>query len=390
MLVEIPTPEDNSWSAWFRLYRSRIVTFVILVIIALALFFGFHWFSRVVGYKAWLIGTADSCLVRLDTLVGETYIIDCYNQYGDEGEIISPWKFQSGIADNKHGVFYASFKFKETVDSEDWRLGVASFNMYTGEKVDSWTLPSNYLNYTGILVSPEDDQHVHPSVLYGVLLYKTDDDEDVHQAIAKFEISSNASIEIIREWPEAPSPAQACCKEAVETVCFHQPALSYSHGQMYYFPQCNMLYEWDLQDGNTNHTRFSHTLAVLIYYERIDALIAISMLPIPGRPGTMQPDVAILKHNRLTQMNVLTRSLEYIRVPLDATIDFETQTLYILLGEPSPDGRTANNLRIYTVDISVGGVNNYRIVQRTDVNPSVVYPKDVMNMNFLKITQTDG
>jgi len=87
------------------------------------------------------------------------------------------------------------------------------------------------------------------------------------------------------------------------------------------------------------------------------------MLPIPGRPGfaqsspetiinisdiellkgTMQPDVAIMKHNRLTQMNVLTRSLEYRRVPLDATIDFETQTLYILLGEPADDGRVLFN-----------------------------------------------
>jgi len=386
MLVEVQPPEDNSWSGWFRHYRSKIITAVIILIIALIVFFGFRLFTSVVGYKAWLIGTADSCLVRLDTLVGETYKIKCYDELADDGGILSVWQFQSGIADNRHGIFYSSYKYKLGDDS-DWLLGIAQIEMYTGELLKSWKLPENYLNYTGILVSPETEDH--PSTLYGVLLYRNETGDD-NQAVAKFVIDDKPEIEIVREWPEAPSPAQACCREAVETVCFHQPALEYTHIHMYYFPQCNMLYEWDLRDGNTNHTRFSHTLAVLIYYEKIDALITVSMLPIPGRPGTMQPDVAILKHNRLTQMNVLTRSLEYIRVPLDATIDFETQTLYILLGVPSADGRTATELRIYTVDISVGGVNNYKIIQRTDVNKDVVYPRDVMNMNFLKITQTDG
>lgn len=366
--TELPEPGR----VWLR--RLLITTGVVIIVVVVILMIR-HLIISKTTYRAWLIGTAKNCLVRVDTLSGHLTNISCFGGF-DGNSASLPWQFQSGITDNKNSYYYASYL--QAVDGEQ-RVSIGKFDIQQGKLWASIVLPTQILNFTQIQINPMTNH----TRLVGVVLFRNDAG-NLSQGIGVFEWSEEYSFRIVADWGQHPHPTLgACCQEGPHQICFSQGGLQpVGDHDVYSFPQCKRVYEWDTRTGNETTAGFPYTINLVNYSAKLDALLAIAMMPIPARPGRRQADVAVIENNEITQGNVLIHNLEYIRVPLETSLDDEKSRLYVLLGVPSKDGHSATQLRVYAVDVSVPGA--FRLVTVSDFAPEVVYPTSISNIWYQK------
>lgn len=372
-LTQVSPPPESGRTVWIR--RALITAGVVLLFVIVILLIR-HLIVSKTTYRAWLIGTSRNCLVRVDTLSGVLTNITCRQDYAGTGSI--PWEFQSGITDNDNAHYYATYH--HSVNGVQ-RCSLAKFDIHSGDLLATIDLPEYVLNFTEIQINPVTEY----TRLVGIALFTHQDAGTLNEGIAVLEWRPNEqTFELVADWGVHPHPTLgACCQEGPHKLCFPQAGLQPvgDHG-LYIFPQCKKLYEWDTSNGNETTANFDYTVSLINYSEKLDALLAIAMMPIPARPGRKQADVATIENNVMTQENVLIHNLEYIRVPLETSLDDEKGRLYVLLGVPAKDGQTATQLRVYAVDLSES--KHFELVTVSDLNPALVYPSSISNICYQK------
>lgn len=261
----------------------------------------------------------------------------------------------------------------------DQGSAIGKFDIQTGAVLGRTNLPDYVLNFTQIQLNPQ----LNYTRMVGVVVFQTENGT-VNQGVGAFEWLDPPTFKVTSDWGLHPHPILGkCCQEGPHRICFPQAALQPNDTyDVYIFPQCRTLYEWRTDQDAEVSFSYPYTITLINWSERANALLSIAMMPIPARPGRKQADVALIDNQDMEQQHVLIHNLEYIRVPLETSLDDEKGRLYVLLGVPAKDGMSATQLRVYAVDVSIP--DNYQLVTVSDFHPEVTYPTSIHNIWYQK------